>query len=221
MTDQTPDRPADSAPAGWYPDPQNPGQQRYWDGTAWGIPGASATGMSRPTSTNAIIALVLAILSWVMCPLIAAIVALFVARSSDKEIVASGGGLGGSGMNTATRIIAWINIGASIIGGIVFAALIALGVLFAASPNNPFNLDPAMNTRTGLSDGSYVITSVGVRVNLDSGCSYGGPALTMSGSEVKDVTVYGSGPVQCPDLVQVGAVHFDVAGGVATITSVE
>jgi uncharacterized RDD family membrane protein YckC len=24
-----------STPAGWYPDPQNPGQQRYWDGTAW------------------------------------------------------------------------------------------------------------------------------------------------------------------------------------------
>jgi hypothetical protein len=22
-------------PAGWYPDPQNPAQQRYWDGTAW------------------------------------------------------------------------------------------------------------------------------------------------------------------------------------------
>lgn len=24
-----------STPAGWYPDPQNPSQQRYWDGTAW------------------------------------------------------------------------------------------------------------------------------------------------------------------------------------------
>lgn len=24
-----------STPAGWYPDPQNPGQQRYWDGTTW------------------------------------------------------------------------------------------------------------------------------------------------------------------------------------------
>jgi len=24
-----------STPAGWYPDPQNPGQQRYWDGAAW------------------------------------------------------------------------------------------------------------------------------------------------------------------------------------------
>lgn len=24
-----------STPAGWYPDPQTPGQQRYWDGNAW------------------------------------------------------------------------------------------------------------------------------------------------------------------------------------------
>jgi uncharacterized RDD family membrane protein YckC len=24
-----------TTPAGWYPDPQNAGQQRYWDGTAW------------------------------------------------------------------------------------------------------------------------------------------------------------------------------------------
>ena len=26
---------AEPTPAGWYPDPENPGQQRYWDGTAW------------------------------------------------------------------------------------------------------------------------------------------------------------------------------------------
>ncbi len=25
-----------STPAGWYPDPQHPGQQRYWDGSSWG-----------------------------------------------------------------------------------------------------------------------------------------------------------------------------------------
>ena len=24
-----------STPAGWYPDPQAEGQQRYWDGNAW------------------------------------------------------------------------------------------------------------------------------------------------------------------------------------------
>jgi len=26
---------SDSPPAGWYPDPQNDGQQRWWDGSGW------------------------------------------------------------------------------------------------------------------------------------------------------------------------------------------
>ena len=43
-----------STPAGWYPDPQNPGQQRYWDGAAWseatqpGAAAAPAAGYGQP-----------------------------------------------------------------------------------------------------------------------------------------------------------------------------
>ena len=33
-----------STPAGWYPDPQNPGQQRYWDGTTWSDATQAAAG---------------------------------------------------------------------------------------------------------------------------------------------------------------------------------
>jgi uncharacterized RDD family membrane protein YckC len=34
--------------AGWYPDPENPGQQRYWDGSAWGPAGASPPSPPTP-----------------------------------------------------------------------------------------------------------------------------------------------------------------------------
>jgi len=224
MSERTP-----SVPAGWYPDPQNPGQQRFWDGSSWSAAAptalvastpapASAPGATPPTSTNAIVGLVLAILSWMLCPLIAAIVALLLARSSDKEIKASGGTLSGAGINTATRIIAWINIAASIIGGIVLAVLVALGIgIFAQVAST---LDPTINTRTGLADGQYLM-SPERRVNFDNECSYGGPIVSMEGTMEGDVSVYGRGPVQCPNLEQANTVIIEVRGGTATIVRVE
>ncbi|MGA0980791.1 MAG: DUF2510 domain-containing protein, partial [Candidatus Nanopelagicales bacterium] len=119
MSDVTPNPPA---PAGWYPDPQDPAQQRYWDGATWTAT-APAPVAGPTTSTNAVIGLILAIVSWVICPIIAAIVALVLARSSDKEITASQGRVDGSGLNTATRIIAWLNIGVSIVVGLVVIVL--------------------------------------------------------------------------------------------------
>jgi hypothetical protein len=46
MTDGT----QPNAPAGWYPDPQNPGQQRYWDGNAWVDPVAPVPQQSEPAA---------------------------------------------------------------------------------------------------------------------------------------------------------------------------
>lgn len=227
MSEQTPDPSVPSAaPAGWYPDPQNPGQQRYWDGSAWAAAAAppaptapvSAPVAGPPTSTNAIVGLVLAIVSWVICPIIAAIVALVLAHSSDKEIKASGGMVGGAGLNTATRIIAWINIGVSIVAGLVIAALAAFGVIFSA--NVAATLDPSINSRTGLADGQYAL-SPSTRINLIDECSYGGTASMPGNANLGDVTVYGQGPVECPDLTQVTVVLFEVRDGVARIISVE
>jgi hypothetical protein len=226
MSDQTPDPTVPSAaPAGWYPDPQNPGQQRYWNGSAWGaaapaVPTAPvATPVAGPiTSTNAIIGLVLAIVSWVICPVIAAIVALVLAHSSSKEIAASDGRVGGAGLNTATRIIAWLNIGVSIVAGLVIAVLAIFGVIFGA--NVVGNLDPSMNSRTGLADGQYALNP-STRITLNDECSYGGTASMPGNANAGDVSVYGSGPIECPDLVQVTVVLFEVREGVARIVSVE
>lgn len=64
-----------------------------------------------PTSTNAIVALILAISSWIVCPIVPAIVALVFASKASKEIRASGGTLQGAGLVTGANITAWINIG--------------------------------------------------------------------------------------------------------------
>lgn len=218
MSEHTPEPAASSgAPAGWYPDPQNPAQQRYWDGAAW-TASAPAPAAGPTTSTNAVVGLVLAIVSWVICPIIAAIVALVLANSSSREITASQGRVGGAGLNTATRIIAWLNIGVSILAGIVIAVLAVLGVIFGA--NVVATLDPSINTRTGLADGQYALNP-SRRVNLNDECSYGGTVSIPGNADLGDATVYGKGPVECPNLVEVTAVLFEVRGGVARIVSVQ
>jgi len=89
------------------------------------VPAAPEGAQVRPqTSTSAIIALVLSILSWTFCPLITAIIAIVLAYQADKEIRNSGGKVTGQGLSFAAKIIAWINIGVSV-------ALIVLAVVFA------------------------------------------------------------------------------------------
>jgi len=75
------------------------------------------------TSSNAIVALVLAITSWVICPIVTAVVALVLASSAAKEIEASGGRVQGAGLVTAARIVSWVNIG-------LWAALLVVGAFF-------------------------------------------------------------------------------------------
>ena len=70
---------------------------------------------ARQTDSKAVIGLVLAISSWLVCPLITAIIALVLAGQSNRAIDASGGRLEGRSMNTATKVIAWINIVLSVL----------------------------------------------------------------------------------------------------------
>lgn len=95
-------------PAAAYPEPM--------------APPAAPVAMGQ-TSSNAIVALILAVVSWAVCPIIPAIVALVLAASAAKEIAASGGRIQGQGLVTAARIVSWVNIG-------IWAAVLVIGAFF-------------------------------------------------------------------------------------------
>jgi hypothetical protein len=89
------------------------------------------SGYQQPeTESQAVVALVLAIASFAVCPIIPAVVALVLANNADASIQASGGRKTGEGLTKAARIISWINIGLCV-GVLVFVILIA--VLAAAT----------------------------------------------------------------------------------------
>jgi hypothetical protein len=69
-----------------------------------------------------VVALVLAISSFVLFPVVPAVVALFVAAAARRDIDASYGRLGGAGLVTAARVVSWINLG-------LFLVVVVLGVL--------------------------------------------------------------------------------------------
>jgi hypothetical protein len=77
------------------------------------------------TDGDAVGALVLAVASFVVCPVVAAIVALVLARQSQRKIAASGGRLTGEGVNQAARIIAWTHIGLAAFAILVLVVLAA------------------------------------------------------------------------------------------------
>jgi hypothetical protein len=103
------------------PYPGQPGDYGgYTGGYASGYPGAYPQ-----TEASAIIALVLSIVSWVICPFIPAVIALFLASSSKAKIRAFPHRYTGLGLITAANIISWINIGVTVIGALLFVVAIA------------------------------------------------------------------------------------------------
>jgi hypothetical protein len=69
-----------------------------------------APGVAPPNDGTAVAALVLAILAWVVCPVVLGIAAVVLAGNAQRTIEASAGALGGRGLVTAARVVAWANI---------------------------------------------------------------------------------------------------------------
>jgi hypothetical protein len=76
-------------------------------------------------SNDAVVALVAAIASWVICPIVPSIVALVYAGRARRAILASGGALTGSGMVTAARVLAWVHLVLAAVLLVVLVVLIA------------------------------------------------------------------------------------------------
>lgn len=107
---------------GAYGPPPGYGQQPS------GFPGPGYQGQS--TDSKAIIALVCAIGSFVVFPVVPAIVALVLAPQARRDIAASGGRLTGEGLVTAAKVIAWINLVLCLLAVLGFVLL--FGVLASA-----------------------------------------------------------------------------------------
>jgi hypothetical protein len=122
-----------SDPTGYYGPP--PGYGTYGPPPGYGAspvgPPPMMPSWAPPpqTSGTAIAALVLAGCSWFVFPVIPAIVGLVLASNAQRDIDASGGRLTGDGLLTATRWIAWLNIGLSVAGVVLF--LLFVGAFFA------------------------------------------------------------------------------------------
>lgn len=122
-----PGQPAAGQP---YPGQAYPGQS--YPGQAYpGYPqGAYGyTPPSPPVSTNAVVGLVLAIVSWLVCPVIPAIVALVLAGKAEREINAAPDRVSGRSLLLPIRIISWLNIGlvgSLIVIGAVFVVILSL-----------------------------------------------------------------------------------------------
>lgn len=125
-----------------------PGGHRY-AGCVSQPPPPPAYGYGPPqprpqTSSDAVAALVLSILSWAVCPLILAIVALIFASKASKAIAASNGWLEGSGMVTAARIISWLNIALGILFLGFFIVALIIGAFSTSVPTDTGDLDAVL-----------------------------------------------------------------------------
>lgn len=105
-----------------YGQPQPPGAP----------PGWQAGGYARPTEGKATAALVCSIISFVVCPIVPAIIALVLAGQAQRSIAASGGWLQGADQVKAARIVSWIHLGLAGLALLVVSVALLIGLSTAA-----------------------------------------------------------------------------------------
>lgn len=98
------------APAGWYPDPQNPAAQRYWDGVQWTqhtAPGAAAAvAPARKTHSGLIIGIVAGVGVLVVIGILAAIaIPVFLAQREKAQDSAAKADVATLGKEIATWFV--------------------------------------------------------------------------------------------------------------------
>ncbi len=125
-------------PGRWHPGQSPPPPDPQYGYPQYGYPQHGYPPPQRQTDSTAIAALVLAIVSFYVFPVIPAIVALALCPSARRNIESSGGRLTGEGLVTAAKAISWVNI--ALWSLIVIAVVIIAIVAAALDDTNEFSL---------------------------------------------------------------------------------
>lgn len=122
-----PPEPGVVPPGAIPPPPGVPGLQAPGapPGVPYGAVPARPMGRQQPTEGMAVASLVLSIASFIVCPVVPAILGLIFGYLSLTKIEESRGTLGGSELARAGIIISWINIGITVLVG-MFILVVAI-----------------------------------------------------------------------------------------------
>ncbi|RMH78760.1 MAG: DUF2510 domain-containing protein [Actinomyces sp.] len=122
-----------SQPAGWYPDPENLDQLRYWDGAAWTehrAPAHHGTGTAPPVTSRPDPWLWQSILATLFCCLPFGVVAIVYAAQANSAIAA---GNWAEAQRQAAKARQWTLISVAAAGVMAVGWLLLIGAA-SASP---------------------------------------------------------------------------------------
>jgi uncharacterized protein DUF4190 len=110
-----------------------------WDGARW-VPTTEALAQplpytpTAPTNSLAVVALVSGILSWVVCPIVAAIVAVITGHVARSQIRRTGEG--GGGLALAGLILGYVHLAAFVAVTLIWVLLLGgFAIMAASSPH--------------------------------------------------------------------------------------